>query len=51
MSDNISVLCIECKPKQKKLCIENNCEIKALYNINNEKRGLYCNIHKKEGMI
>lgn len=32
-------------------CIENECKLKACYNMSNEKKGIYCSSHKKEGMI
>ena len=34
-----------------KRCIHENCKILPSYNYNNEKKPLYCNAHKKEGMI
>jgi hypothetical protein len=34
-----------------KKCIENNCYSQPNFNYENEKRGIYCSEHKKEGMI
>ena len=51
--NNTVMICKECKPKQKKhnICIENGCNIRSTYNIESEKKSIYCTTHKKDGMI
>ncbi len=34
-----------------RICIEENCNVRAHFNLDNEKIPLYCKIHKKENMI
>jgi hypothetical protein len=36
---------------KSKHCLEKNCNIHPIFNLPNEKIGIYCNIHKKENMI
>ena len=33
------------------LCAYKNCDVQPIYNYPDQKRGLYCNIHKKDDMI
>ena len=33
------------------ICIENNCSLRASFNILGEKKKLYCSSHRKEGMV
>ena len=45
---NEIVLCEGCVPNKKyKTCIEPGCKTLPIYNIEGEKLGLYCSIHKK----
>ena len=36
---------------KNKKCLEPDCDIRPLYNYNNETKGLYCNEHKLDDMI
>jgi len=42
-----------CSPCNKKLrsCLYNNCNTRAIYNVEGQKKGIYCSIHKLENMI
>ena len=33
------------------ICIENNCSLRASFNILGEKKKLYCSSHRKDGMV
>lgn len=36
---------------QRENCAYVNCKIKACYNVNNEKSGIFCKNHKIDGMV
>ena len=40
------------KPAKKgRICVEDKCSIRAVYNIMGERKGVYCSTHKKPDMI
>jgi hypothetical protein len=39
------------KKKRKRQCIEGNCTTTSIFNFKGEKDGIYCNKHKKDGMV
>ncbi len=46
------IYCPECQPRKKdKICIEGDCATAASYNYPDCDWGIFCSIHRKEGMV